>query len=153
MSNKISRLFKSLEQYWPYLIRDEMERRDVQRRLEAQLKGYTAGGEEQRKTQKAGTAEQIMQNLFHPEYFKKRNLPEATILSWLQKTYPQLMQEKGIQVPPDIEQQKAEADNLVRQLVAYQESGETMPEEVKQGISKLFGLETLGGTVENVMKG
>jgi hypothetical protein len=151
--SKLSNVLKSINEWLPYIIKDEMDKRDVQRRLEAQLKEYLAWGQEQRKTQEAGTAEQIIQNLFHPEYFKERNLPEATILSWLEKTYPQLIQQKGIHVPEDINQQLDKVNEAVTRMTIAREAGEPQQEEVIRTISKFMGEKPLGEAATEYVKG
>jgi hypothetical protein len=137
--SKLSNVLKLINEWLPYIIKDEMDKKDVQRRLEAQLKEYLAWGEEQRKTQKAGTAEQIMQNLFHPEFFKGRISPEKVILSWLQKIHPQTIQEKGIQVPSNLEDETNKAIGAARDVLMATQAGEPQPQEAMENVLKYIG--------------
>jgi len=144
---------KAIDKWLPYIIEDEMKRRDVERRLKAQLQEYTAWGETQKGTLEAGTAEQIIQNLFHPDYFKRRNLPAQEILSYVNKVYPGLIQEKGIQVPEDINQQVDEVNEALTRKVIATEAQEPMREEDIRTISKFVGEEPLREAATEYVKG
>src|SRR4030042_4182570 len=150
MSNKISRLFKSLEQYWPYLIKDEMQKREVMRWLEKIMKEYAAYGEEKRKGIKESLSADITRNLYSPEYFKGRNTPELAILNYIKQTNPDLI--SGTQAPPDIEQQMNEANQALAQLVKYQMAGEIPPQGIVEKVSRFFGKKTLGGAAGEMVK-
>ena len=151
--SKFANIMKAIDKWLPYIIRDEMERRDVERRLKAQLQGYTAWGETQKGTLEAGTAEQIIQNLFHPDYFKRRNLPAQEILSYVNKVYPGLIQEKGIQVPEDINQQVDEVNEALTRKVIATEAQEPMREEDIRTISKFVGEEPLREAATEYVRG
>ena len=151
--SKFSNIMKAIDKWLPYIIRDEMERRDVERKLKAQLQEYTAWGETQKGTLEAGTAEQIIQNLFHPDYFKRRNLPAQEILSYVNKVYPGLIQEKGIQVPEDINQQVDEVNEALTRKVIATEAQEPMREEDIRTISKFVGEEPLREAATEYVKG
>ena len=151
--SKFSNIMKAIDKWLPYIIEDEMKRRDVERKLKAQLQGYTAWGETQKGTLEAGTAEQIIQNLFHPDYFKRRNLPAQEILSYVNKVYPGLIQEKGIQVPEDINQQVDEVNEALTRKVIATEAQEPMREEDIRTISKFVGEEPLREAATEYVKG
>jgi len=150
MSDKVSRLFKSIEQYLPYFIKDEMQKREVMRWLEKSLKEQASYGEEQRKGIQESLKADIMRNLYNPEYFKGRNVPELSILDYIKKTNPELI--SGTQAPPDIEQQIGEANQALAQLVKYQMAGEIPPQEVVDKVSKFFGEKTLSGAAGEIVK-
>ena len=150
MSDKISRLFKSIEQYLPYFIKDEMQKREVMRWLEKSLKEQASYGEEQRKGIQESLKADIMRNLYNPEYFKGRNVPELSILDYIKKTNPELI--SGTQAPPDIEQQIGEANQALAQLVKYQMAGEIPPQEVVDKVSRFFGEKTLSGAAGEIVK-
>ena len=151
--SKFANIMKAIDKWLPYIIEDEMKRRDVERKLKAQLQGYTAWGETQKGTLEAGTAEQIIQNLFHPDYFKRRNLPAQEILSYVNKVYPGLIQEKGIQVPEDINQQVDEVNEALTRKVIATEAQEPMREEDIRTISKFVGEEPLREAATEYVKG
>ena len=151
--SKFSNIMKAIDKWLPYIIEDEMKRRDVERRLKAQLQEYTAWGETQKGTLEAGTAEQIIQNLFHPDYFKRRNLPAQEILSYVNKVYPGLIQEKGIQVPEDINQQVDEVNEALTRKVIATEAQEPMREEDIRTISKFVGEGPLREAATEYVKG
>lgn len=87
MSDKISRLFKKLEEYLPYLIKDEMQKREVMRWLEKSLKEQAAYGEESRKTIEASSKAQEREAYINAilKYFEERNLPEVAAPQFLQQ--------------------------------------------------------------------
>jgi len=151
MSDKISRLFKSIEQYWPYLIKDEMQKREVMRWLEKSLKEQAAYGEEQRKTLEAGRQatgkEDIAKAIL--KYFEGRNVPEAGAPQYLQGMG---LLPEGVTVPPNVDQQIAEANAALAQLVKYQMAGEIPPQEVVDKVSKFFGEKTLSGAAGEIVK-
>ena len=151
MSDKISRLFKSIEQYWPYLIKDEMQKREVMRWLEKSLKEQAAYGEEQRKTLEAGRQatgkEDIAKAIL--KYFEGRNVPEAGAPQYLQGMG---LLPEGVTVPPNVDQQIAEANAALAQLVKYQMAGEIPPQEVVDKVSKFFGEKTLSGAAGEIIK-
>ena len=151
--SKFTNIMKAIDKWLPYIIRDEMDRRDVERKLKAQLQAYTAWGETQKGTLEAGTAEQIIQNLFHPDYFKRRNLPAQEILSYVNKVYPGLIQEKGIQVPEDINQQVDEVNEALTRKVIATEAQEPMREEDIRTISKFVGEEPLREAAVEYVRG
>ena len=151
MSDKISRLFKSIEQYWPYLIKDEMQKREVMRWLEKSLKEYAAYGEESRKTIEAGRQatgkEDIAKAIL--KYFEGRNVPEVVAPQSLQGMG---LLPEGVTVPPNVDQQIAEANAALAQLVKYQMAGEIPPQEVVDKVSKFFGEKTLSGAAGEIVK-
>jgi len=151
MSDKISRLFKSIEQYIPYLIKDEMQKREVMRWLEKSLKEQAAYGEEQRKTLEAGRQatgkEDIAKAIL--KYFEGRNVPEAGAPQYLQEMG---LLPEGVTVSPNVDQQIAEANQALAQLVKYQMAGEIPPQEVVDKVSKFFGEKTLSGAAGEIVK-
>jgi len=151
MSDKISRLFKSIEQYLPYFIKDEMQKREVMRWLEKSLKEQAAYGEEQRKTLEAGRQatgkEDIAKAIL--KYFEGRNVPEAGAPQYLQEMG---LLPEGVTVSPNVDQQIAEANQALAQLVKYQMAGEIPPQEIVERVSKFFGEKTLSGAAGEIVK-
>jgi len=150
MKRKISKFLKSVNEWLPYLIKDEMQKREVMRWLEKSLKETAAYGEEQRKGIQESTKGEIIKSLFNPEYFKGRNLPELAILNHLKTIYPELAPE--VQAPQDIDQQIAEANATIAQLTKLRMAGEPVPEEILQKVSKFFGEKTLGEAATDIIK-
>jgi hypothetical protein len=150
MSDKISRLFKSINQYLPEFVRNQMQKEQQLQWLQNALQEAFAKGEEQRKTIQASLQADITKNLYSPEYFKGRNVPELSILDYIKKTNPELI--SGTQAPPDIEQQIGEANQALAQLVKYQMAGEIPPQEVVDKVSRFFGEKTLSGAAGEIVK-
>lgn len=151
MSDKISKLFKSIEQYMPYLMKDEMQKREVMRWLEKSLKEQAAKGEEQRKTIEASSQSALKQAYVDAvmDAVKKRVLPEHQALAILKRVGISL---PGITMPPTAEQEIEDAVQSAVQTMKYQQAGEIVPEEVALPAMRYLGPEMVGGVVDSIVK-
>jgi hypothetical protein len=145
-----SKFIPSIMPYIEMYLRGEFTKREIMDRLKAQLQEYAAWGEEQRKTGKQSLQNEIIKNLYNPEYFKDKNMPELAIMNYIQKTNPQLLGET--QVPADIGQQLQDATNALAQITKFRMAGEAVPDELLQKVSQFFGEKALGETATDIIK-
>jgi len=145
-----SKFIPSIMPYIEMYLRGEFTKREIMDRLKAQLQEYAAWGEEQRKTGKQSLQNEIIKNLYNPEYFKDKNMPELAIMNYIQKTNPQLLGET--QVPADIGQQLQDATNALAQITKFRMAGEAVPDELLQKVSQFFGEKALGETAQDIIK-
>jgi len=141
--NKISYFLEQVQRWLPYIIQDETQKQRQKQELENALRKILAGGEEERKTKSFGTGEDIVKSLFDPSYFNKLNLPAQQALAQLVKIYPQLIQEKGIQVPPNLNQEIENASAVAWQAEKDRMGGNFPTENIGQAYSGYFGPEMM----------
>jgi ASC-1-like (ASCH) protein len=139
----IKGLLKKLDEWLPYIIENELQKERVMRWLETSLQEKAASEEEERKTHKAASDLAILRGLFHPDYFKQRNLPERVALLHLARTHPELFRSLGLQIPKDIDQQQAAINEAVARMTIAREAGEPQQEEVVRIISEFMGKDPL----------
>lgn len=144
------RFIKFMNEFIPTVMEDQREKERTMRWLEAELKKLAAKGELERENIEASSRAEILKSLYHPDYFKERNLPELAILNYEKQTNPELI--SGTQVPIDIEQQLGDANQALAQLVKYQMAGEVPPQEIIERVSKFFGEKTLTGAAGEIVK-
>lgn len=151
MSDKVSRLFKAINEYLPYLIKDEMQKREVMRWLEKSLKEQASYGEESRRTIEASSKAQQKEAYINAilQYFKERNRPELAAPQYLEQSGIGL---EGFRVPGDANQQLADADSALAQLVKSQMAGEPPQQDIIDKVSKFFGEKTLTGAAGEIVK-
>ena len=131
-------------QHWlPYIIQDETRKQEQKRDLENALRKILAGGEEERKTKEFGTGEDIVKNLFDPSLFSKLNLPAQQMLAQIVKVYPQLIQEKGLQIPPNLNQEIENSAKIALRAHANRLAGEFPEQDVGEAYSGYFGPEMM----------
>jgi len=139
MSDKVSRLFKSIEQYLPYFIKDEMQKREVMRWLEKELQTIMARKQaEEELIGKKGESE-ILTGAYSPTFFEGQTVPSEAYLTNLRRTQPEIYKRLGFQAGETIETETDEAIKAAGRILIAQQSGEPYTQEDAQKVLKYIG--------------
>jgi hypothetical protein len=123
--NKINYFLEQVKYWLPYIIQDETKKQQ----LENALKEITARGGEARTTDQAKMINDIITNLYNPEFFKGRPYGEKGLAQYLQKTNPDVFAATGYQMPADTGQLIDTAVDAAKRVMMAEMAGETANEE------------------------
>jgi len=128
-TTKINYFLQQVQPWLKYIIQDETQKQRLKQQLENALKEITARGGEARTTDQAKMINDIITNLYNPEFFKGRPYGEQGLAQYLQKTNPDVFAATGYQMPSDTGQVIDTAVEAAKRVMMAEMAGETPNEE------------------------
>lgn len=144
-------LSKLIDLYVPELFKSEMRQKEIEGWLRNTLLGHKAYGEEERKTVEASRVASQKEAITNAilGYFKGRNVPEKSSLSFLR--------EIGL-LAPEIKLPSTSTDEIEKAISAaargemFRMSGEPMPLDLIEVLQRYQGPEAVAGYGESIVK-